>query len=151
MSEFLQSKTISSALFQLLMNNQMQFIFLWSCVPPDFVVQINNFFSLVLFSPVIHKRRGEKQMNKTYKYKLGSSLKIRFTFFYPKDVQNFFLEIYRLCRNSGNEANSRRLGSWEMSAKIDMWFTTWDKILVKRLIVVRSKVHWFFRHCNQEY
>ena len=72
------------------MNNQMQFIFLWSCVPPDFVVQINNFFSLVLFSPLIHRRRGEKQMNKTYKYKLGSSLKIHFTFFYPKDVQNVF-------------------------------------------------------------
>ena len=29
-------------------------------------------------------------MNKTYKYKLGSSLKIHFTFFYPKDVQNVF-------------------------------------------------------------
>lgn len=29
-------------------------------------------------------------MNKTYKYKLGSSLKIHFTFFYPKEVQNVF-------------------------------------------------------------
>ena len=31
--------------------------------PPDFVVQINNFFSLVLFSKVIHKGTGKKLLN----------------------------------------------------------------------------------------
>ena len=55
------------------MNNQMQFVCLWCSVPPDFVVQINKFFSLILFSAIIHKRRGQKLTNKTIKYKLDSS------------------------------------------------------------------------------
>ena len=44
---------------------------LWCCVPPDFVVQINNFFSLVLFSSVIHKIRGKKLIRIYIKYKLN--------------------------------------------------------------------------------
>ena len=71
------------------MNNQVQFVCLWDCAPPDFVVQINNLFRLPLFS-VVHKRRGKKLISKTIKYKLDSSSKIRFAFFYPKDIQNFF-------------------------------------------------------------
>ena len=55
-------------------------------VPPDFLIQINNFFSLVLFSVLIHKRRGKKLISKTIKYKLDSSSKMQFAFFYPKDI-----------------------------------------------------------------
>ena len=79
LNEFLQSKInhvpskISLALLQLLMNNQVQFICLRYCVPPDFVVQINNFFNLVLFSAVIHKRRGKELISKRIKYNLDSS------------------------------------------------------------------------------
>ena len=69
------------------MNNQVQFVCLWCCVPPDFVVQINNFVSRVLFSAVIHKRRGNKLIRKTIKYKLDISSKMQFAFYYPKNVK----------------------------------------------------------------
>ena len=59
-------------------------------VPPDFVVQISNLFSLVLFSTVIHKRRRKKLISETVKYKLGSPSKMQFSFFYPKDIQKYF-------------------------------------------------------------
>ena len=58
-----QSK-ISKALMHLLMNNQVQFVYLWCCVLSGFVVQINDFFCLVLFSAVIHKRWGKKLISK---------------------------------------------------------------------------------------
>ena len=73
------------------MNNQVQFVSLWFSVPPDFVFQINNFFSLVLFSAVIHKRRRKKLISKTIKYKLDSSLKMQFSFFDPKDIQKLYV------------------------------------------------------------
>ena len=72
------------------MNNQVQFICLWCCVPPDFVVQINNFFILVLFSSVINKKSRKKLIRKTITYKLGISSKTQFASFYPKDIQNCF-------------------------------------------------------------
>ena len=84
---------------QLLTNNQVQFVCLWCCVPPDFVVQINDFFSLVLFSPIIHKIRGKKLISKTIKYKLDSSSKMQFAFFYPKDIQNFFWKLINFAEN----------------------------------------------------
>ena len=44
---------------------------------------------------------------KTIKHKLNNSLKIQIVFF-PKDIHFFcFLENYRFCRKSGNDANSR--------------------------------------------
>ena len=88
------------------MNNQVQFVCFCCCVPPDFVVQINNFLSLFLFSGVIHKRRGKKLISKTIKYKLDSSSKMQFAFFILKTFK-IFLENYRFCRKSGNDANSR--------------------------------------------
>ena len=60
------------------MNNQVQFACFRRCTPPDFVLQINNFFRLVLFSTVIHKGRGK-----------------------------MFLENYPFPRKSGNNTNSR--------------------------------------------
>ena len=42
----------------------------WCCVPPDFVVEINNFFNLVLFSAVIHERRGKKLISETIKHQV---------------------------------------------------------------------------------
>ena len=48
--------------------------------PSGFVVQINNFFSLVLFSAEIHKGRGKKRISKTIKYKLDSSSKMQFAY-----------------------------------------------------------------------
>ena len=80
------------------MNNQLQFVSLWCCVPLDFVVQINNFFWLVLFSAVIHKGRGKKLISKTIKYKLCRSSKMQFSFF-------FILKIFT--KFFGNDANSR--------------------------------------------
>ena len=71
----------------------MQFLCIWFCVPPDFVVQINEFFNMVLFSVVIHKRRGKKLISKTIKYKLDGSSKMQIVFFYPKDIQNFFWKL----------------------------------------------------------
>ena len=56
---------ISLALLQLLMNNQEQFVCLWRCVLPDFVVQRNNFSRLVFSSSVIHKTIGKKLISKT--------------------------------------------------------------------------------------
>ena len=37
---------------KLLINNQGQFVYLWCCVLPDFVVQINDLFKLVLSTEV---------------------------------------------------------------------------------------------------
>ena len=82
------------------MNNQVQFVCLWCCVPPDFVVSINNFFSLVLISAVIHKGiRGKELISKTIKYKLDSSSKMQFVFFYPKDIKNRFSKTIDFVKN----------------------------------------------------
>ena len=72
------------------MNNQVQFICFWCCVPSDFVVQINNLFRLVLFPAVIHKRGGKKLVSKMIKCKLDSSSDMQFPFLYPKDIEKFF-------------------------------------------------------------
>ena len=84
------------------MNNEVRFVCLWYRVPPDFVVQINDFFSLVLFSAVIYKRRRKKLISKRIKYKLDSSSKMKFVFFILKTFKN-----YRFCQKSENEANSK--------------------------------------------
>ena len=69
------------------MNSQVQFLCLFCVfIPPDFVVQINNFFIVFLFSGVIHKGRRKKPISKTIKYKLTSSSIMQFAFFYPKDI-----------------------------------------------------------------
>ena len=81
------------------MNNQVQFVCLWCCVPRDYVVQINNFFGLVLFSAANHKRRGKKLISRTIKYKIDSSSKMQFAFFYPKDIQNFFWKTIDFVKN----------------------------------------------------
>ena len=85
----------------------MQFVCLLSCLRPYFVVQINNIFRLVLFAAITHKRRGEKQISKTIKYKLDSSSKMQFVFFYPKNIQKYFLENYQFYRKCRNDAKSR--------------------------------------------
>ena len=79
----------------------MQFVY--------FVVQTSNFFSLVLYSAVIYKRRRKKLISKTIKCNLYSLSKMQFSFFHPK---NIFLENYWFYKNSGNDANSR---GWEGS------------------------------------
>ena len=81
------------------MNNQVQFACLWCRVPSDFVVPINNFFNLVLFSVVIHKRRGKTLISKTIKYKLDSSSKMQFVFSYPEDIQKNFSKIIDFVEN----------------------------------------------------
>ena len=115
---------------QLLRNTEVQRICLWCCAPPDFVIQINNVFSLVLFPAVIRKRKGKKLISKTIKYKLNSSSKMQFVFFfYRKDIQKIVLENYWFFRKCGNYANNRE--QWVMCSlrhydamrtKIDMWF-----------------------------
>ena len=81
------------------MNNQVQFVCLWCCVPPDFVAQINNSFSLIQFSVVSHKRRGKKLTSKTIKYKLSSSSKMQFACFYSKNIQKFFRKTIEFVKN----------------------------------------------------
>ena len=49
-----------------------------------------RFVVLVLFSAVIHKRRGKKLISKTIKCKLDSSPKMQFAFFDPNDIQELF-------------------------------------------------------------
>ena len=80
-----------------------------TCAQPDFVVQINNLFSLALFSVVIHKRRGKKMTSKTVKYKLVSSSKMQFACVIPKKFI-IFLENYQFCRKSRNDTNSKGRG-----------------------------------------
>ena len=60
------------------------------CIPPDFVVQINNFFTLVLFFAEINKSRGKKLISKTIRYNLNSSLKMQLPFFILKTFKTFF-------------------------------------------------------------
>ena len=61
---------MSPTLLQLLVNNQVQLAYLRCSVPPDLVLQINNFFRLVLLFSVIRKGRREEMITKTSKYKL---------------------------------------------------------------------------------
>ena len=65
-------------------------MFVALCSVPDFVVQINNFFSLVLFSAVIHKRRGKKLISKSIKYTVESSSKMQFAFLILNKFKNCF-------------------------------------------------------------
>ena len=83
--------------------NQVQFVCLWGCAPSDFVFQINNFVSLVLFSAVIHWKGKKRLISKTIKYKLDSSSKMQFSsWFYPilKTIKNF-VENYPLGEERG--------------------------------------------------
>ena len=51
LNEFLQSEKMQKSYS--VQNNPVKFVCLWYCVPPDILVQINNFFNLVLFSAVV--------------------------------------------------------------------------------------------------
>ena len=77
---------------------------MWYCFLPDFVVQISILFSSVLFSAVIHKRRGKKLISKSIKYKLDSFPEMQFVFFILNTFKN------RFCRKLGNGANKRGRG-----------------------------------------
>ena len=109
----------------------MQFLRLCCCVPHDFLVQINNFFGLVLFSAAIYKRTGKKLISKTIKYKLDSSLKTQFVFFYYKDIQNFFFGKLSILPKIWKWLKLQRVGWGSYSlchddaihTKIIMWFT----------------------------
>ena len=117
----------------------MQFACLRCCVPPDFVVQINNFFSLVLCSVAIRKRRGKKLIWKTVNHKLDISLKMQFPFFCHEDIQKnlknikFFknLEMTQIARGGGS-CSSRHYDA--MCTKMDMQFTLKFKIIVSRSV-----------------
>ena len=117
------------------MNNQVQFVCLWCCVPLDFVVQINNFFCLVVFSAVIHKRRGKKLISKTIKYKLDSSSKMQFAFFYTKDIQKIFWKTIDFVKNLEMTQIAWGRGSCSLChydavrTKIDMRFTPYISLL----------------------
>ena len=81
------------------MSNPAQFVSFWCCVPPDFIVQISIFFSLVLFFAVIHKSREMKPISKIIKYKLDCSSKMQFAFFYSKDIKNSFRKTTNFVEN----------------------------------------------------
>ena len=86
----MNSRNHKSSSVQNIKSINAQFVRLWCCVLSGFVVQINNFFSLVLFSAVIHKRWGKKLISKTIKYILDSSLKMQFAFFILQTFKNVF-------------------------------------------------------------
>ena len=111
------------------MNIQVQFSCLWSCVSPDFLVQINDFFCLVLFSVVIHKRSEEKQISKAIKYKLDSSSKMQFVFFILKTFKNCFGELSILSK-SGNDAISR---GWRVHVIASLWRNAYENRYVIHL------------------
>ena len=95
---------ISLALLQLLMNNQEQFVYLWRCVLPDYVVQRNNFSRLVFSSSVIHKTIGKKLISKT---NINQTILRGYNMpFFILITFNFLGENYRFFRKSGNYANS---------------------------------------------
>ena len=93
------------------MNNQVQFVY---------------FFGLALSSAVIYERRGEKQISKTTEYKLGSSSKMQFAIFYPKDIQKFFCKTINFAENLKIKQKAGGGGSYSlhhytvMRTKIDM-------------------------------
>ena len=62
------------------MNNQVQFAYLCCCVPPDFAVQINNFFS---FSVDTGRKLNVQEKRKEI-------FKDTICLFYPKDIQKLF-------------------------------------------------------------
>ena len=118
-------------LLQLLMNNDVHFVFLLSCFPLDFLTQINNFFILVLFRAVIrtqtrthththththaHTQKARKKLiSKTIKNILDSSSKMQFVL----KIFNFFyfLENYQFCQKSVNDANSRAQGAMSFAS-----------------------------------
>ena len=76
------------------MNNLVQFVCLWCCVLPDFVVQI-NILQLGSIFRLIHKRRGKKLISKTIKYKFDSSS----IFFILKTFKNFFRKTITFAKN----------------------------------------------------
>ena len=84
------------------MNND-ECVCLWCCVLLDFVVQIKNFFSFVLFSVVIHRRRGKKLISKAIKYELDSCSQIHFKKY--KNTLKTFKKLFG--KLSGNDTNSR--------------------------------------------
>ena len=83
-------------------DNQMKFFCLKRRVPTSLVFQMKDFFNLVLFSAVIHKRGEKKLVSKTIKYKLDNSSKMQFA----KGVQIFFGKLSILSK-IGNDATSR--------------------------------------------
>ena len=112
----------------------MKFERLWCCVSPDFVVQIKNFFSLVIFSAVLHKRRGKRLINKTTKYKLDSSSKIQFAYFHPEDIQKVFWKTINFVENleMTQTARGRRAMFFALSGcnMYKYWYVTHHLIYV---------------------
>ena len=84
---------ISLGLLQLLIRCSLFVCLFVCCVPPNSVVQINN-FRLILFSAEIRKRRGKKLVSKTIKYKLGSSSKMPFAIFPRKTFIYLFIYLF---------------------------------------------------------
>ena len=144
LNEFLQSEIMQKSRSAqyitriIAVANQVQFVCLFvCCAPPNSVVQINNFFRLILFSAEIRKRRGKKLISKTIKYKLGSSSKMPFALF-PERHLFIHLFIYLfiwkqlILSKMWNDAYGRgRRGRevmffaslWRRRTKIDMLFT----------------------------
>ena len=92
--------------------------------------KLNSFFSLGLLSPGIHNGRGKKLTN--------NYMQIKRFFFCCQGNLKHFLENYRFCRKSGNDAYSKR---WRCHAicvnmthdalrtKINMWLTSYGEKL----------------------
>ena len=103
---------------------------------------MNNFFSLVLFSAVIDKRREEKLISKTIKYKLDSSSK-----------GLFFSENYRFFQKSGNDTNIWGRGEGNVLCVIitkRVRKSICDSILTEIIHFLRKHGQHFFRKVSRE-
>ena len=96
------------------MNEFLQSEIIQSCTVHNVT---SNVISLVLFSVVSHKKTGKKLISRVIKYKLGSSSKMQFVIFIVKTFKNF-LENFRFCRKSGNDANSMGRGESRQSLSL---------------------------------
>ena len=127
----------------------MQFVCLRCCILPDFVVKINNFFSLVLFFTVIHKRRRKKLISKTIKYKLDSSPKMQFDLFYPNDIQKFFWKTVDFAENLGMTQIARdglgRGGGAGVMFSATLWCNVYENRYVIHPLEIQ-RILWYSMH-----
>ena len=105
----------------------------------NFIFQINNFFDWALFSAVINKRRGKKLIGQTIEYKLVSSSKMQWTFFYPKDIQHFFWKTIKFVKNLEMTQIARGGGRVEEREGFKFFASFWRRAHVIHPLIEISK------------
>ena len=135
---------ILQALLQLLMNNDVQFVCLWCCALPGFVLQINNLFSLVPISAVIHNKKEKRLIWKAIKYKLDSSSNMQFAFFYPTDIQKNFGKLSDLSKIQKSRKQQRMGGGGRVIFVIVIYENAYkNQYVIQPLLVPIKKIEIF--------